>query len=67
MPGSQPDSQRILVSIQSRCGEPLAHPQILARHLLIGLEARTLRQAFEIDPRKADAVPSTKGVLGGTL
>ncbi len=27
--------------------------------------ARSLRQAFEIDPRKADAVPSTKGVLGG--
>ena len=25
--------------------------------------ARTLRQAIEIDPRKADAVPSTKGVL----
>lgn len=29
--------------------------------------ARALRQAVEIDPRKADAVPSTKGVLGGTL
>ncbi|ABC24391.1 imidazoleglycerol-phosphate dehydratase HisB [Rhodospirillum rubrum] len=29
--------------------------------------ARALRQAWEIDPRKADAVPSTKGVLGGTL
>ena len=29
--------------------------------------ARSLRQAFEIDPRKADAVPSTKGVLGGSL
>ncbi len=27
--------------------------------------ARALRQAWEIDPRKADAVPSTKGVLGG--
>jgi len=26
--------------------------------------ARALRQALEIDPRKADAVPSTKGVLG---
>ena len=25
--------------------------------------ARALRQAIEIDPRKADAVPSTKGVL----
>jgi imidazoleglycerol-phosphate dehydratase len=27
--------------------------------------ARALRQAVEIDPRQADAVPSTKGVLGG--
>jgi imidazoleglycerol-phosphate dehydratase len=27
--------------------------------------ARALRQAIAIDPRKADAVPSTKGVLGG--
>ena len=29
--------------------------------------ARALREAMEIDPRKADAVPSTKGVLGGSL
>ena len=29
--------------------------------------ARSLRQAAEIDPRRADAVPSTKGVLGGSL
>ncbi len=29
--------------------------------------ARSLRQAVEIDPRKADDVPSTKGVLGGSL
>jgi imidazoleglycerol-phosphate dehydratase len=29
--------------------------------------ARALRQAVEIDPRKSDAVPSTKGVLGGSL
>lgn len=29
--------------------------------------ARALRSAIEIDPRKADAVPSTKGTLGGTL
>jgi imidazoleglycerol-phosphate dehydratase len=26
--------------------------------------ARALRQALEIDPRKADALPSTKGVIG---
>jgi imidazoleglycerol-phosphate dehydratase len=29
--------------------------------------ARALRQAVEIDPRAAAAVPSTKGVLGGSL
>lgn len=29
--------------------------------------ARALRQGIEIDPRKSDAVPSTKGVLGGSL
>jgi len=29
--------------------------------------ARALRQAASIDPRKADAVPSTKGTLGGSL
>jgi imidazoleglycerol-phosphate dehydratase len=29
--------------------------------------ARALRKAVEIDPRKADQVPSTKGVLGGSL
>ena len=29
--------------------------------------ARALREAVEIDPRKADAVPSTKGVLSGSL
>jgi imidazoleglycerol-phosphate dehydratase len=28
--------------------------------------ARALRQAVEIDARKADAIPSTKGTLGGT-
>ena len=29
--------------------------------------ARALRAAIEIDPRKSDAIPSTKGVLGGSL
>ena len=29
--------------------------------------ARALRTAVEIDPRKADAVPSTKGTLSGSL
>ena len=29
--------------------------------------ARALRQAIEIDPRRADAVPSTKGTLSGSM
>ena len=29
--------------------------------------ARSLRAAIEIDPRKSEAIPSTKGVLGGSL
>jgi imidazoleglycerol-phosphate dehydratase len=29
--------------------------------------ARALRQAIALDPRKADAVPSTKGTLGGSM
>jgi imidazoleglycerol-phosphate dehydratase len=29
--------------------------------------ARALRDSVTVDPRKADAVPSTKGVLGGSL
>lgn len=29
--------------------------------------ARSLRQAIEIDPRRAGEIPSTKGVLGGSL
>ena len=29
--------------------------------------ARALRQAVEIDERRASAIPSTKGVLGGSL
>ncbi len=29
--------------------------------------ARSLRAAMEIDPRKADDIPSTKGTLGGSL
>jgi imidazoleglycerol-phosphate dehydratase len=29
--------------------------------------ARALRQAVEIDPRQASSIPSTKGVLGGSL
>lgn len=33
------------MSVQSRCGRPLASPQIMARHLEIGLPERMLRQS----------------------
>ena len=36
----------------------------IAESLFKGL-ARAMRQAVEIDPRRADAIPSTKGTLGG--
>ena len=29
--------------------------------------ARSVRDAVEIDPRRADSIPSTKGILGGSL
>jgi hypothetical protein len=34
-----------LMSLQSGCRRPLAGPQVMARHLVIGLPERTLRQA----------------------
>ncbi|KQN93114.1 imidazoleglycerol-phosphate dehydratase [Sphingomonas sp. Leaf231] len=37
----------------------------IAESMFKGL-ARALRTAVEIDPRKGDAIPSTKGTLGGT-
>ncbi len=33
------------MSLQSRCGRPVAAPQIMARHLVIGLPERRLRQS----------------------
>jgi hypothetical protein len=33
------------MSLQSGCGRPVAEPRIMARHLVIGLPERTLRQA----------------------
>ncbi len=53
------------ISVQSRCGRPLTAPSILARHLLIGVSTRTLREAgrTEIDGR--DAWTQTVDVAGG--
>lgn len=33
------------MSLQARCGRPVASPAIMARHLMIGIPERTLRQA----------------------
>jgi hypothetical protein len=33
------------ISLQTRCGRPVASPAIMARHLMIGIPERTLRQA----------------------
>jgi hypothetical protein len=33
------------MSLQARCGHPVASPAIMARHLMIGIPERTLRQA----------------------
>ncbi len=43
----------VLMSLQSRCGVPLAAPRILARHLTIGFERPALRHAgpIELDGR----------------
>lgn len=41
-----------------------ANSHHIAESLFKGL-ARALRQAVETDPRRADAIPSTKGTLGG--
>jgi imidazoleglycerol-phosphate dehydratase len=49
--------------IENQYGENNHH---IAESCFKGL-ARSLRQAFEIDERQSGAVPSTKGVLGGSL
>lgn len=43
-----------------------ANSHHIAESLFKGL-ARAMRQAVEIDPRQADAIPSTKGTLGGDI
>ena len=47
------------VNVENRYGENSHH---IVESCFKGL-ARALRQAIEIDPRKAGAVPSTKGSL----
>ena len=56
-------SAGVTLHIENSYGENNHH---IAESCFKGL-ARALRQAVEIDHRRAGAVPSTKGVLGGSL
>ena len=56
-------SAGLTLHIETLCGENNHH---IVESCYKGL-ARALMAAVAIDPRKADAVPSTKGVLGGSL
>ncbi|HYZ40649.1 MAG TPA: imidazoleglycerol-phosphate dehydratase HisB [Stellaceae bacterium] len=56
-------SAGMTLHIENLYGENNHH---IAESCFKGL-ARALRQAVEIDARQAGAIPSTKGVLGGTL
>jgi imidazoleglycerol-phosphate dehydratase len=56
-------SAGVTLHIENLYGENNHH---IAESCFKGL-ARALRQAVEIDPRQAGVVPSTKGVLGGSL
>ena len=53
----------LTLHVETRYGENNHH---IVESCFKGL-ARALRQAITIDPGKAGAVPSTKGVLGGSL
>ncbi|MDP7604473.1 MAG: imidazoleglycerol-phosphate dehydratase, partial [Alphaproteobacteria bacterium] len=53
----------LTLHVETLYGENTHH---LAESCFKGL-ARALRQAVALDPRRADEVPSTKGVLGGSL
>ena len=53
----------VTLHIENQYGENNHH---IAESCFKGL-ARSLRQAVEIDERQSGAVPSTKGVLGGSL
>tara|TARA_R100001244_G_scaffold47550_3_gene42264 strand:+ start:9109 stop:9702 length:594 start_codon:yes stop_codon:yes gene_type:complete len=55
------DSAGITLHIELLCGENNHH---IAESIFKGF-ARAMRQAVERDPRKGDAIPSTKGQLGG--
>jgi len=56
-------SAGITLHVENLYGENNHH---IAESCFKGL-ARALREAVEIDPRRGGAIPSTKGVLGGTL
>ncbi|MBB6123889.1 imidazoleglycerol-phosphate dehydratase HisB [Sphingobium subterraneum] len=55
------DAAGITLHVENLYGQNNHH---IIESIFKGL-ARALRQAVEIDPRKADSIPSTKGTLGG--
>src|SRR6201988_3656031 len=56
-------SAGLTLHVENLYGENNHH---IAESCFKGL-ARALRQAVEIDPRQAGVIPSTKGILGGSL
>ena len=59
--GALAQNAGLTLHVENLYGENSHH---IAESCFKGL-ARALRQAVEIDPRQAESVPSTKGVLGG--
>ncbi|HEM47637.1 MAG TPA: imidazoleglycerol-phosphate dehydratase HisB [Alphaproteobacteria bacterium] len=59
--GALAQNAGLTLHVENLYGENNHH---IAESCFKGL-ARALRQAVEIDPRQAESVPSTKGVLGG--
>jgi imidazoleglycerol-phosphate dehydratase len=59
--GASAQNAGLTLHVENLYGENIHH---IAESCFKGL-ARALRQAVSVDPRAADAIPSTKGVLGG--
>ena len=64
--GSRPSRKRpaLTLHVENLYGENNHH---IVEMLLQGRWRARCAQAIEIDPRRAGAVPSTKGTLGGSL
>ena len=60
---------RETMSLQSRCGRPVANPAVMARQLVIGIEDRRLRQAgpVTVDGRDGWTQTFDAGAEGGPV